>query len=90
MEGPPALIAPMTNTNGGSGVKEIFIRRSIWEFKNIPVEKEKTDKLLRAAMQAPSAVNQQPWEFIVVENKTSLQKLSQAMPDARPVDVISC
>ena len=66
-------------------MKEIFIRRSIREFKNIPVEKEKIDKLLRAAMQAPSAVNQQPWEFIVVESKTSLQKLSQAMPDARPV-----
>ncbi len=36
-------------------------------------------------MQAPSALNQQPWEFIVVENKTALQKLSQAMPDAKPV-----
>lgn len=70
---------------GGSIVKEIFNRRSIREFKNIPVEKEKTDKLLRAAMQAPSAVNQQPWEFIVVENKTALQKLCKAMPDAKPV-----
>jgi len=70
---------------GGSTVKEIFNRRSIREFKNMPVGKEKIDKLLRAAMQAPSAVNQQPWEFIVIENKTALQKLSKAMPDAKPV-----
>lgn len=67
-------------------MKEIFNRRSIRNFRNIPVEKEKTDKLLRAAMQAPSALNQQPWEFIVVEDKGSLQKLSKSMPDAKPVE----
>ncbi|MBU5483360.1 nitroreductase family protein [Clostridium sp. MSJ-11] len=67
-------------------MKEIFNRRSIRKFKNIPVEKEKTDRLLRAAMQAPSALNQQPWEFIVVEDKASLQKLSKSIPDAKPVE----
>lgn len=41
-------------------------RRSIRKFEDKPVEKEKIDLLLRAAMQAPSAVNEQPWEFIVV------------------------
>lgn len=66
-------------------MKEIFNRRSIRKFKDLPVEKEKIDKLLRAAMQAPSALNQQPWEFIVVEDRTVLQKLSKAMPDAKPV-----
>lgn len=66
-------------------MKEIFIRRSIRKFKNTSVEKEKIDQLLRAAMQAPSALNQQPWEFIVVESKEALQKLSKAMPDAKPV-----
>ena len=70
---------------GGITVKELFNRRSIRKFKDLPVEKDKIDKLLRAAMQAPSALNQQPWEFIVVEDKTSLQKLSKAMPDAKPV-----
>lgn len=69
----------------GIPVKEIFIRRSIRKFKDIPVEKEKIDQLLRAGMQAPSSLNQQPWEFIVVESKTALQELSKAMPDAKPV-----
>lgn len=58
----------------------IFTRRSIRKYKEQPVEKEKIEKLLRAAMQAPSAVNQQPWEFMVVEDRDNLDKLSQLTP----------
>lgn len=47
----------------------IFNRASVRVFKDAPVEKEKIEMLLKAAMQAPSAGNQQPWEFIVVEDK---------------------
>lgn len=61
-------------------MKEIFIRRSIRTYKDALVEKEKIDKLLRAAMQAPSAGNQQPWEFIVVQDKDLLNKLSGISP----------
>ncbi len=56
----------------------INARRSIRKFLDKPVEKEKIEQLLRAAMQAPSATNEQPWEFIVVENKDTLEKLSHA------------
>jgi len=66
-------------------MKEIFNRRSIRKFEDRPVEKEKIDKLLRAAMQAPSAANQQSWEFIVVEDKDTLNKLSLMTPYAKPV-----
>lgn len=58
----------------------ILNRRSIRKFKNMQVEAEKIDLLLRAAMQAPSAGNQQPWEFLVVQDKESLQKLSLMSP----------
>lgn len=58
----------------------IFIRRSIRKYESKPVEEEKIDKILRAAMQAPSAVNQQPWEFIVVRKKELLDKLSNMSP----------
>lgn len=54
----------------------IFNRRSIRRFKKQAVEQEKIEKLLKAAMQAPSAANQQPWEFIVVQNKGSLERLA--------------
>lgn len=58
-------------------METIFKRRSIRKYEDRPVEKEKIEKLLRAAMQAPSAVNQQPWEFIVVQDKDKLNKLSE-------------
>ncbi|AAK79518.1 nitroreductase [Clostridium acetobutylicum] len=51
-------------------------RRSIRNYKGKKVEKEKIEKLLRAAMQAPSAGNQQPWEFIVLEDRENIDKLS--------------
>jgi nitroreductase len=66
-------------------MKEIFTRRSIRTFVNRPVEKEKIDKLLRAAMQAPSALGQQAWEFIVVENKDILNKLASATMGSKSV-----
>ncbi|MDF2928832.1 nitroreductase family protein [Anaerospora sp.] len=60
-------------------------RRSIRSFEGRPVEKEKVEKLLRAGMQAPSAGNQQPWEFIVIEDKETLQKMSKAHIYAGPI-----
>ena len=44
-------------------MKEIFDRVSVRKYTVQPVEAEKVEKLLRAAMAAPSAGNQQPWEF---------------------------
>lgn len=67
-------------------MEEIFIRRSIRKFEEKEVEGEKIDKLLRAAMQAPSACNQQPWEFIVVTDKNDLKKLSEVSPYSKPVE----
>lgn len=66
-------------------MKEIFNRRSIRQFKDQAIEPEKIDQLLRAAMQAPSAANQQPWEFIVVKEKEGLKELSEVSPYAKPV-----
>lgn len=60
----------------------IFTRVSIRKYQDRPVEKEKTMAILRAAMQAPSAANQQPWEFYVVTNKEKLQALSEVSPYA--------
>lgn len=65
-------------------MEEIFTRRSIRKFTNQPVGPEKIDKLVKAAMQAPSAANQQAWEFIVVQDKKGLNKLSEASPYAKP------
>ena len=44
-------------------------RRSCRNFLDKPVEKEKLETVLQAGLYAPSAVNKQPWEFIVSTNK---------------------
>ena len=60
----------------------IFERMSIRKYEDRPVEQEKIEKLLRAAMAAPSAVNQQPWEFYVVKNRETIVEPSKASPFA--------
>lgn len=51
-------------------------RRSVREYTDEVVSQEDITSLLEAAMQAPSANNQQPWEFIVVDDRAILKRLS--------------
>lgn len=60
----------------------ILKRTSIRSYENKTVEKEKIEKLPRAGMAAPTAMNKQPWHFVVVTDKGQLQKLSEANPYA--------
>jgi nitroreductase len=58
-------------------VKEaIFTRRSVREFTTEAVEENTIRSLIDAAVQAPSAVNQQPWSFCVVRDRALLDKIS--------------
>ena len=61
-------------------MNELFTRVSIRRFQDRPVEDEKLTALLRAAMAAPSAGNQQPWEFWIVKDPEILQALSKVSP----------
>lgn len=60
----------------------IFNRTSVRKYQDKAVEDEKIDLLLRAAMAAPSAGNQQPWEFYVTKNKDILEQLAHCSPYA--------
>ena len=58
---------------------ELLIKRkSIRKYKAAPVEQEKVDKLVRAALLAPSSRRINPWEFIVVTDKGLLKQLAAA------------
>jgi Nitroreductase len=75
-------------------MKEIFERVSIRKYTDRAVEDEKILAILRAAMAAPSAGNQQPWEFYVVRDRSKLEELSRVSPyagctKAAPVAVVS-
>lgn len=60
----------------------IMNRRSIRRFTGRPVEKEKLESLLRAAMQAPTGKNSQCWEFLVVEDRAAMEAVSAMSPYA--------
>ncbi len=62
---------------GGNKMNSIYNRRSVRMYEDRPIEKEKIMQILKAAMQAPSAANQQPWHFLVVEDKEQLEKLGE-------------
>ncbi len=52
-------------------------RRSIRKFINQKIENEKLESLKKAALLAPTSKNKQGWEFIFIENKETLEKLSK-------------
>lgn len=58
----------------------IMTRRSVRMYQEKAVEPEKTEQLLRAAMQAPSAANQQSSEFLVIQKRDALEQLAQMSP----------
>ena len=59
---------------------DLFHRVSIRKFKDETVSNEDIGYILEAAMAAPSAKNQQPWEFYVVTDKEKIEELSKATP----------
>lgn len=58
----------------------IFKRRSIRRFLDKPVEQDKLERILKAGMQAPSAHNNQRWEFIVVTDNAKKEAVSKMSP----------
>ena len=58
-------------------------RKSIRSFADKKVESEKVESLLRAAMRAPSGMNGQPWEFVVVDDRGVLADIQKLSPGAR-------
>ena len=61
---------------------QIFNRASVRSFDERKVEPEKIELLMKAAMAAPSACNQQPWEFVAVTGPASLARLAECSPYA--------
>jgi nitroreductase len=60
----------------------IATRRSVRKFTAEPVSDADIERILRAAMAAPSAFNQQRWRFVVVRDPERLAELSEATPYA--------
>ena len=73
----------------------IITRRSIRKYEARQIEPATREKLLTAAMQAPSAVNKQPWHFVVIDDSAILKRIPDVHRHARmaadaPLAVLVC
>ncbi len=76
-------------------LETIMTRRSVRKFTSLEVSDELVEKLLRAAMQAPSANNGQPWHFVVIRDRAILDAVPLFHPFAQmvkeaPLAVLVC
>ncbi len=66
----------MTATLKADAMNPIYRRRSVRSYLDDPVPRESVEKLLRAAVQAPTAMHREPWAFAVVQNRETLRRYS--------------
>lgn len=63
----------------------IRARRNVRSFQDTPIEEADLNRILEAGRRTPSSSNQQRWEFVVVTDKTQLERLSHVWQGARHV-----
>jgi len=63
-------------------IEALNTRRSIRKYKEGKISEETINKILEAGMEAPSAINEQPWHFIVITDKEILEKILEFHPNA--------
>lgn len=67
----------------------ILYRRSIRRFTDQRISQEQIRQLVTAAMYAPSAVNRQPWHFVVIDDAVLMDKIMKVHPHARMLQTAS-
>jgi nitroreductase len=77
--------APAAALNGAMSVMDaIYKRRSVRSFASQDVTPDAVLKLLDAAVHAPTAVHEEPWGFVVVQDRALLKRLSQRAKELLP------
>jgi nitroreductase len=73
-------------------IEIINSRRSVRKFKKDPVAQKNIDEILEAAMNAPSAINTQPWHFIVLTGDILAQyfQINSNVPASAPMGILVC
>ncbi len=83
------------DSSESSVMENILTRTSIRDYQDKPVEDEKIEQMLRAAMAAPTAGNKQPWRFIVIKDKNTLKAITEnfstmKMAAKAPLAIVVC
>ncbi|MCX7776193.1 MAG: nitroreductase family protein [Spirochaetaceae bacterium] len=76
-------------------LRTIFARKSVRHYAEGALPRASLELLVKAGMAAPSAVDQRPWEFVIVTDPAMLQSLGAALPYARmtasaPAAIVVC
>lgn len=76
-------------------IHDIMTRSSVRSYTDRPVDEATLDTILRCAMAAPTAVNKQPWRFVVINERAMLDTISvrfksMGMAAQAPVAVVLC
>lgn len=89
-----ACTSPTTNTVDAV-LENIHARKSVRQFTDEPVSQEHIETMLKAAMAAPTAVNYQPWRFVVITERARLDAMAEVLPYAKmlkqaPLAIVVC
>lgn len=85
-----------TGQEGASStIEAIMTRSSVRSYSDKGIAKETVDTLLRAAMAAPTAMNKQPWRFVVIDKREILDTIaskfkSMTMAAKAPLAIVMC
>lgn len=76
-------------------MEAILTRRSVRSYTEAQVADDLVKKMLEAAMSAPSAGNQQPWQFVVITDRKILEAITGVHPYAEmlnraPLAIVVC
>ena len=92
-----AMTSCSNNTQSAADavLENIHNRKSVRQYTAEPVSEDHIQTMLKAAMAAPSAVNYQPWRFVVVTEREQLDAMAEVLPFARmlkqaPLAIIVC
>ena len=72
-----------TAASAEAAIDNIMTRTSIRAYTDEPVPEEMIQTLLKAGMAAPTAMNRQPWEFIVVTDRAKLDEMADSLKYAK-------
>ena len=90
-----AGVSAQQKAESDAAIKNIMTRTSVRKYTNEAVSKADIETMLRAGMAAPTAVNKQPWHFVVVTDREQLNALAAAnrgtgMAAKAPLAIVVC
>ena len=73
-----------------AAINNIMTRTSVRAYTNEPVTDAQIETMLRVGMAAPSALNKQPWKFVVVKNREKLKEIADSIGPSRAAAGAAC